>query len=256
MSAVLFAGCDSGPSGGDSDAPPVFSANVFLLDTEVFEGVGGKNRETGLNFIAAAIRVAPVSVILAAHTIIPSTIAQSAVQATPTLESGVWTWSRSIPAGDETFDFSLTAQVEPSQTTWKMFISSSGPYLGETYSNFQLFSGQTTNNGKTGSWELFYLIGGERTMVLEGSYNIPDDDTRQVSFRIPLTAQESAGDSVLYQADGLTRIFFWTQVQSGLEHEVRWNVHTEEGSILANNYRDGQLSCWDGFFDDAACVTF
>jgi hypothetical protein len=251
---VLIVGCDSGgDASGGEDAPPVFSSDAFSLDIELFQGVAGKDAETGLNFINAAARVGPVSAILAINTIIPSAITAAALQVTPTFNNGVWTWSRTVLSGGQTFNFTLTAQGTSSATSWKMNVSSDEMYLGENYSDFELFSGQTQNDGTSGFWDLFYNIDGTRTEVLSGSFNNPDDDTRQVTFRIPLSAAEGGGDTVLYQVDGISRAFFWTQSRAGLLHDIRWNSFTTEGSIDADNYRQGQLSCWDKFFDDASC---
>lgn len=248
----IITGCDSG-SDNDDAAPPVFSRGAFFLETELFSGVGGKNSQTGLNFISAAARVGSMTTILAVHTAIPGAITTAALQANPTFSDGIWTWTRTISHDDRSLEFSLTAKPGPAETEWAMTVSMDDQYLDESYSDYNLFTGLTKNNGSSGSWELYYKVGGIRTKVLTGSFNQPDEDTGQVTYRIPATAESGAGDTVLYQADGIQRSFFWTQVQASLTHDIRWNTHNSTGSIRSGNYRNGTLSCWDVYFDDAGC---
>ncbi len=249
---VFAAGCDS-QSSEESDGPDPLSVDVFSIETDLFEELGSKSGKSKFNFLGAAIRVWPVSIILRAHTVIPIAVTQAAFQSTPTFSDGVWTWSKTIVSGGQSFQFVLTGEPDGSNTDWTMFISSDNPYLGQSYDDFELFNGRTATDGSSGQWQLYYLVDGEPVNVLNASFNHPEADLKQLTFQIPETAAEHGGDSVFYQVDDLTRGFFWTQVNKGIVHDIVWNSFTNEGSIRATNHLDGSKGCWDKYFDDVGC---
>lgn len=252
----FFSGCDSESDLDTDDTLQPLSAEIFAVQTDLFASAGGKTGASKLNFLGAAIRVWPVTLILRASTIIPEAVAVAARQTTPTFSDGVWTWSRSVVVDNQSFDFSLSGKPVGSDIDWSMIITSDTPYLGQSYNDFELFSGRTAANGSSGSWQLSYLVSGESVNVLNAGFNRPDEDTRQLTFQIPQSAPENGGDTVLYQVDGLNRGFLWTQVNAGLFHDVKWNDFTKEGSIIATNHFGGTLGCWNQFFDDSSCTSF
>ena len=245
-------GCDS-ETEEDSGAPDPISVDIFSIETDLFSDLGGKSSESKFHFLGASIRVWPVSLILIANTIIPIAVSQAALQSTPTFSESVWTWSRSMNADGQSFEFVLTGEPDGANTNWSMFITSDGAYKGETYDNFELFSARVATEAGSGSWQLYYLLDGERVNVLNAFFNRPEAGIKQLTFQIPESASEHGGDSVLYQVDELSRGFLWTQVSAGIVHDVKWNSFTKEGSIKANNHLDGTKGCWNKNFDDVGC---
>lgn len=251
--AGIWSGCDSQTDDSVNDAPKELSSEIFALETSLFSPIGGKSAESGVNFFSAAIRVWPVSLILGANIVVPAAITQAALQVEPTFSAGVWTWSRTTLVDDHSFQFDLTGEPNGSSVDWSMIISASNPYLGQDYNAFELFRGTTSADGSSASWQLYYKVEGERTNVLNGSFNRSDDDSWQLTFQIPLSAPEHGGDSVSYNVDGLTRRFTWIQVGEGLVHNIVWNSFTKEGSIEADNFLSGTRACWDSYLDDTPC---
>ena len=250
-SAVVLFGCDS--QGGNEDDPPeLLSAEVFSLQTDLFEESAPKDPAAKINFAAAALRVWPVSAIIGANLIIPAVVTDAALGDKPEFVDGAWEWATSTLVNGSSIQFSLTARPDGSMLDWSMTISGSDPETDVTYDEFELFTARTTFGEQEGVWDLYYRINGVRTNVLEASFDL-GDDAKSITYSVPLTAAAHAGDSVHYESDGDARVFLWQQVDEGLTHEIRWNSATNEGSIEATNYNGGLVACWDPTFEDAPC---
>lgn len=248
---LSLAGCDSQE---DNTTPPdLFPAAAFTLQTDLFsQGLAPKDA-AGINFTAAALRVWPVSILLAANLVIPSALTTSALQVDPTQEDGTWVWVASAAVGAATASYTLSGTRRDGGTDWSMRVTMTGAGVQEPLNDFELFSARTTDNGASGSWDLFYPIEGTSTNVLSADYAVASATEKSITFNIPATAEENAGDSVEYAENGDTRTFDWQQVGASLQHVVRWNALDQSGSIAATNFNNGAEACWDANLDDTAC---
>jgi hypothetical protein len=251
-STVALFGCDS-QGGNDDDPPELLSAEVFSLQTDLFAESAPKDPAAKINFAAAVLRVWPVSAIIGANLIVPAAVTGAALEDTPEFVDGAWEWETSTLVDGSSIEFSLTARPDGSMLDWSMTISGSDPETGVTYDEFELYTARTTFGEQEGAWDLYYRINGVRTNVLEASFDL-GDDVKSITYSVPLSAAEHAGDSVYYESDGDGRLFLWQQVDEGLTHEIRWNAATNEGSIEATNYNGGLVACWDATFEDAPCA--
>ncbi len=253
-SGSLISGCDSQGDNGDNGTPPsLISEDAFALQVDLFQPGASKQIATKANFTAAVLRVWPVSVIISANLIVPVAVTVAALQDTPEFTDGAWRWETSVPVEDATVEFELSATPSGSNVDWSMKISAENPVLGQVYDAFELYTARTTVGEQLGTWKLYYKVGGVRTNVLDAGFAVTDDDTKSITYSIPVSAAENGGDSVLYETDGDARHFLWQQVDLGRDHDVEWNAVTNEGSITATNYSGGVKSCWDANFDDRAC---
>lgn len=249
---VSFSACDS--SNPDEDPPAVMPEAVFALPVDLFDQSASKTSSPpGINFTAAALRVWPVSAIIGANLIIPSLTTIQALDTTPVFEDNAWVWKATTTAEGVTVDFNLSATRNGATTLWSMKISSSSQLDGQTLDNFELFTAETSNSSTAGSWKLYYLINGSSTNVLDASYTHTSDTEKSITFSIPQTAAENAGDSVEYGENGSTRTFVWRQVAENITHDVTWDHNTAAGSISATNFNGGTMGCWDETLADTAC---
>lgn len=249
----IIPGCDNADT--EDDVPEVIPPEVFTLPVDLFDqSAAAKTGAPKINFTAAALRVWPVSLLMTANLIIPSVATSAALQADPVFQGDVWEWSSTANANGQSVGFVLSADRNGGSTDWRMRISMTDPVTSDELVDFELFTAQTSNNGQTGSWNLFYYLNGASQNVLDAEYVITSDTEKYITFSIPESAAQNAGDSVRYEENGDERTFIWQQVGQGISHTVTWNHVTKEGSIIATNYNNGELSCWDADFEDVACV--
>ena len=247
---LLLAGCDS-TGDPESTPPPVIPAEAFSLQTNLFNQNDGGKTSAGTHFTAAALRVWPVSVIISANLIIPVAVTAAALQAEPERDGVTWTWTSTTVANGREVTFSLAGTVQGPSIRWSMRVSYTDGTL--TLDNFELYTAVTNLDSRTGQWQLFYLIDGERRNVLNADFAVPDETQARIVYSIPNTAERNAGDSVAYEVDGDERVFDWQQVEEALNHLVIWNAATQIGSITATNYNNGDKACWDENLDNVAC---
>lgn len=255
VSGSLISGCDSQGDDGDNGTPPaLISENAFALQVDLFQPGSSKQIASKVNFAAAALRVWPVSILVSANLIVPVAVTAAALQDSPELVDGAWRWETTVLVADATVEFELSATPSGSNVDWSMKISAENPLLGQVYDTFELYTARTTVGEQVGTWKLYYKVGGVRTNVLDASFAVTEDDTKSITYSIPVTAAENGGDSVFYETDGDVRHFFWQQLDAGMNHDIEWNAATREGSITATNYNGGVKSCWDANFDDKQCT--
>ena len=252
------AGCDSQPANEDTP-PALISQEAFQLQTDLFGASSGKTLAK-LNFAAAALRVWPVSVILQANLIVPAVVTAAALEDEPELIDGTWVWSSDVVAqgnglaGATALNFRLEGRPVADGVDWSMMITASEPLNGQVYDAFELYTAHTSPGGLTGSWQLYYRIDGERRNVLNAAFTQSDSDEKSLTFSIPESADEHAGDWVRYEVEGDDRRFVWQQIEPDLTHDVRWNATSKTGSITASNYNGGTTLCWDAELEDSACA--
>ena len=250
--AIMFAGCDS-QSSDENDPPQLMPAEAFSLQTDIFAPSNGKT-QAKINFASAALRVWPVSVLLQAHLLIPAVVTAAALEAEPELVDGTWIWATTAEVNARLLTFSLTGDPVDDGVDWSLSISTDGPDGGQDFDEFTLLTGYTSPGGLTGSWQLYYPINGQRRNVLNAEYELRSDDDRELTFSIPETADDHAGDWVRYAVDGSMHSFEWHQSTLSIDHLVVWNADTKEGGILASNHNGGAPACWDAQLEDAPCL--
>jgi hypothetical protein len=251
--AAGTSGCDSQSNDGE-DAPEVLSSDVFSLETDLFGESAAKDPQQKANFVAAALRVWPVSIVVGANLIVPAAVTAAALEDTPEFVDGAWEWASTASVEGSDVGFNLYARPDGSYLDWSMVITGIDPETGDVYDSFELYSARTMFGEQTGGWDLYYRIDGARTNVLSADFDVNDSDgMTSVTYTVPSTAAEHAGDSVTYEVSGDSRRFVWHQIAESIDHEVTWNAVTHEGSILATNYNGGVMACWDATLEDAAC---
>ncbi len=251
FSFITLTGCDSN---SPEDSPPdLIPGEVFSLPVDLFSQSAGKAEQPSVNFTAAALRVWPVSLIISANLIIPSLTTLQALNAEPVFQDGVWQWTSSVQSGQQSVQFQLTADRIAGGTNWSMKISATD-FSGQELTDFELFTGHTSNNGETGSWQLFYPLNDLSDNVLNAAYTFESPTQKSIVFSIPETSSLGAGgDSIDYVENGEDRTFIWLQGAENITHTIIWNSMTHVGSITATNFNGGVMGCWDATLDDIDC---
>ena len=248
-----LAGCDN--SNPEDEAPQLIAPDLFEVDTNFFSTAptASAKVESKEHVINGALRVWPVSVVVSASLILPAAVTNAALQDEPEFVDGAWRWESTATFNANSVTFGLNAEPERNGHNWSAVLSYYDAGSQSQLDNFELYSGRTQNGGTEGNWSLYLPIEGVSTNVLNADFVRDSETDKSITFSIPATADENAGDSVTYTVDGDSRLFIWTQVGQGVTHTVEWNDATGEGSITATNYNGGQKACWDSNQDDIPC---
>lgn len=264
--ALTLAACDSaGPDDVEEDLPEdppeVVPPDAFDMDVDLFSGedpaaqqaMAAKNSEHA-HFTNAALRVWPVSVAVGAFLIVPTAVTGAALDADPAVNDGTWIWEATVDT-TEAMTFRLEGTPDGQHVDWRMYVTVPEPPQGDPLDDFELYTAETTLDGTSGAWTLFYPFDGEQTEVLNADFTVTDDDAKEITFHVPDTFDEYAGHTVYYAVDGPARTFEWTQGEGDAASTVlvTWDAETHAGSITAPNYNDGEPACWDAELVNVAC---
>ena len=227
-------------------------AEAFSLQTNLFNQDDAGKTSAGAHFVAAALRVWPVSLIIGANLVIPVAVTAAALEAEPVQAGNTWTWTSTTIADGQTVTFSLAGTVNGSAINWSMRVSYTDGQ--QSYDDFELYTAVTDLATESGTWQLDYDIDGQRRNVLIADFVVSGEDSATITYRVPDDADSNAGDSVMYHTNGNERVFDWKQVDEALDHLVTWDAATQTGSITATNYNNGEKACWDADLENAVCA--
>mgnify|MGYP001202534736 CR=1 FL=1 len=266
--ALIFAACDGTGTNADldvNDPPEVVPPEAFELGTDLFSDSNADAQNatkvgTGehAHFANAAFRAWPVSFALKVNLAVPAAVTAAALQANPVVEDGTWIWEATVDTTDHDHEMTFRLEGTPDGETifWRMNVTVPEPPLGEPLEDFELYTAETTLDGSSGTWTLYYPIEGEQTAVLNAEFTVTDDHAKEITFRVPDYGGEFAGQSVYYAVDGSTRTFEWTRIEEGVEKVVTvvWDAETKAGFIVAPGYNGGEKACWDADLVNTECV--
>lgn len=252
---VGLTGCDSTDTASE-DAPPVIEPAAFAIDTESFGGVSTTSApattapaKAGSNFIRASASVGIVSTIVGVNLLIPNAVTAAALSADPFVDEGTWVWesTTSFTGADgveKTATFRLEGTPDGEFIDWEMIVSGVDSPNGGTLDGFVLYTAQTALDGSEGSWNLFYLIDGTRTNVLDARFDVDGESTKDLLFEVPDGVGEAGGDDVSYSLQGEQRAFEYTKASPAERIVVNWDAETKAGSVTATGYNNGERACW------------
>jgi hypothetical protein len=251
---IVAPGCDSsGPEPGDQ--PTLFPGDVFSLETDLFNATAEAKDafNPGINFASAALRVWPVSFIIAVNLVIPTVVTAAALQADPRPEEGQWVWTSSANHDGTAVTFSLAARPISGGHAWTSTVSFFDEANQIVLEDFVLFTGQTFDNGTRGNWQLFYPDqNGQSRNIINATFTRSSMTDKSITFTVSPELEAGGGDTITHTVDGDTRTFTWVEFDSGATHVVTWDHMTHEGSITSTSFNDGVQACWDADLNNAS----
>ena len=249
VALVALSACDS-TAGGGGTAPTPPPASAFALDGDFPEP--SARVAVGAHFLNAAGRFGGVSLVVGANLVIPSAITDAVTDVEPFVEDGTWVWETTARVQSADVTFRLEGTPAGRDVDWRLRLTSVDGGTGQIADDFDLYTATTSLDGKTGSWDLNYLIDGVPTRVLTAEYEVRAEDDREATFRVP-EGREAGGSSVLYRVDGDARVFDWLAQPGAVRTWVQWDQETRLGFIEADDYNGGARACWNATLDDVAC---
>lgn len=253
--AVAAVGCDSSNPDDDDDPPSLIASGAFNLDAGFPDPPTSAQGGTYANYFQGSARVALVSLAIGTHLVVPKAATAAAAAAQPFVEGGTWIWSNTVPINGSNVTFRLEGTPDGTTVDWRMRITAAD-IAGQAYDEFVLYEAETALNGRSGSWQLYYRIDGERTRVLDADFTATGSTAGELTFSVPESNPnpDARGASVTYEADGDARLFDWREATAGQTHLVMWSESTHAGSVTAWNYNGGARACWDATLQDTACT--
>ena len=249
--AVALVACDSSSANFEDQAPPALPAAAFQLNADAFpdEARAGADASAarlaaGENYLNAAARVGIVSTVVGLNLALPAEATRRVTRDAPTVEDGVWTWTRTTDVLGTLVDLELTARADGSEIDWRLTSAVDGE------DPFTYYTATTDLEGETGSWRLFNPDADGP--VLEAAFDVRDLDDREVTFRVPQD-RDRGGSEVLYRTDDGEQTFDFLNQPEGDRALIVWDLDTDEGSITADAYNGGERACWNSALEDVDC---
>jgi hypothetical protein len=209
--------------------------------------------QVGGNFLAAFVVVTVFNAAVIVALTIPAAAIAAALSVDPTFESdGKFHWNFSYPENNPTLALELTAEVGLQGVVWEMFVTSQthSPPLN----NFRWFDGESELDGESGTWQFYDDRQPSQTIpttLIEWEFVSESD--RTLTFNNVHQGMPGFGDVLRYQVAGEDVSMLFVQASTSDSVNISWNMTTEEGFIIAPEYRNGEKSCWDSNQNDVDC---
>lgn len=244
---VLSVGCDGNNS---NETPSLLPAAAFSLRTDLFASIPAG---AGNHFAATVERLRPVSDGFREHLDRAATVSIASERLTPTRTGDDYVWQGTADHRGVSTEFELLATpVSRDITDWFMNVSYEDG--SSTLEDFEIVRARTLTNGTLGEWNHYAMIDGVRTMIMRGEYGAVGVD-RFVGLTVPDSVNLAiAGDSLEYSefTNNIRELLLFSR-SSEEGFVVHWDEGSNEGWLVATDYREAEQSCWDSSLADTEC---
>lgn len=250
----VFAGCDSVTPEAEPDAPDTIPSQAFALNMDMFKEnqVVGKSEQGFANWINAAFRTAAAVKIADTILEVPLTLTEAIQQVPPVFNDNAFVWSYEEVENGQTSSIALKAQIETNFIDWSMKVTGVDEEQNLTFENFLLYRAKTFTDTEQGNFSVYFPTENGSLHVMDGTYNVESESKHTLSFTIPEGVDEIGGIEAVFTQD-VDQIMLDLTDAEGQKHLIEWNETTHKGSITADDYNNGEKSCWDETLRDVAC---
>lgn len=197
------------------------------------------------NYNAGRAVATVVGVAITLNSAAPAWAFQGAFGATPVKQvDGSWSWSYSLSYGAAMYSLVLNGMPSGEGVNWTMRVSTVG--VTQNVTDFLWYSGQTTNGGASGHWQLYDIAAPSVPVpTVRADWVRTSADNRSAMWRNNRVGSPGYGDTLVYlqNEDDISMTF--TPSATSVQSFVRWNVDTTAGSVRVPLYNQGQEACWD-----------
>jgi hypothetical protein len=254
MLLCFVAACDSVEPSPEPQAPQVIPEAAFDMDLRLFDNGPGKQGTRGTNFLAAAIRVLVVNTGIYSVLHVPAQVTAWAQEVEPVWDGEAFVWAADTLVDGQKEGFSLTARPDGNAILWEMRVSGYDEHNDVRFEDFLLYDARTGLETNEGTFNIQYPTKEGSLRVLEGAYEVVDEETdATIRFTIPTDVPEVGGMKATYRQEGVWFTLDFTEPDPTHRHLMRWNVETNEGSIKAYDYNNGEEACWDAGLQNTDC---
>ena len=258
---LLLTGCDAASVSEDTTAPAVLPAEAFALDLNIFQSAeaskmagyeAGEHTQHSSHYIAAVWRVSIATLITGSILFYPAILTEAVQHVEPVIQDDAYVWAADTLINGQRHGVELRARLIGDDVDWNLFVSGVDEESGMYFENFLLYNARTGITSEMGTFDVFFPVNGGSQQVMDGSYAVTSEQTHTLSFSIPEGVEDLGGASATYEVDGIYVTMELTGAE-GDRHVVEWNEETNEGSLTADDYNEGQKSCWNTNYANVDC---
>lgn len=108
----------------EEDTPPeLIPPQAFQLDTELFKQRRSGTATIDPNFMAAVMRVWPISTHLEPHLVMPAILTRAALDTKPHVQGGAWVWAGTARVYGRPVAYTLTGRPTGSEVDWTLEVN-------------------------------------------------------------------------------------------------------------------------------------
>ncbi len=255
LGALVWAGCDTvEPATDEPVAPEVLPEEAFSMNLNFFDQdqPAGKSGAAPSHYLAAVLRVSVATVITGSILYHPAVLTAAVQQVDPVFSDGAYVWAADTLIDGRVHGVVLEARVNGEEVLWEMEVSGIDDETGTYLEDFLLYEAQTGILTEEGTFQIYFPIEGISQQVMDGSYSVTADDIHTLIFTIPRGVEDVGGSSAVYEHNG-NRITIDLTGPEGSRHLVEWDTETNEGSLTADDYNNGEQACWNASKVNVAC---
>ncbi len=252
---LVFTGCDTvDPQSETPEAPAVIPEEAFALNLGVFEQEtpANKNGANYANWLNATIRAGVAVQITHAILEVPYELTKAVQHVPPVYNENAFVWSTETIIEDQVHSINLKAQNADNFIDWQMKVTGVVEETGVSFENFLLYSARTYKDVNEGTFQVYFPVESGSQQVMDGSYNVVDENEHTLTFSIPAGVEDIGGSSAIFKHLNDQITLDLTGPQGGL-HLIEWNETTGAGSLTADDYNNGEQACWDETLKNAPC---
>jgi hypothetical protein len=251
---LFIAACDSVESQQEPVAPAAVPEAAFDMDLSLFNAGASKEGSQGTNFLSAAIRVLIVNTGIYSILYIPAQVTAAAQEVEPIWNGEVFIWAADTLVNGQKEGFQLTARPDGNAILWEMEVTGYDDRNDVRFEDFLLYEARTGLSSNEGTFSIIFPTENGPVRLLDGTYAIVDEASDStIRFSVPANVPEIGGMKATYRQEGVWFTLDFTEPDPAKRHIMRWNTETNEGSVTAYDYNNGEEACWDAALQNIDC---
>ncbi|MFK7843708.1 MAG: hypothetical protein AB8G77_00300 [Rhodothermales bacterium] len=252
---ITFTGCDTvDPKTEDQQAPAVIPQEAFALNLDIFqqETPANKNSAAYTNWLSATVRAGVATYIGQAILEVPFELTAAIQHVPPVYNENAFVWAADTLVDGQLYGIALKAQIADNFVDWQMKVTGVVDETGVTFENFLLYSARTYTDADEGTFQVYFPTEAGSQQVMDGAYEINDEAGQTLSFNIPQDVEEIGGTAAIVNHYNDQVTLDLTGPHGG-KHFIEWDTVTGAGSLIADDYNNGEKACWDETLQNVEC---
>ncbi|MCP4293186.1 MAG: hypothetical protein GY780_15285 [bacterium] len=250
--ALNLNGCsetNTEPDAPYANTPPALPDSEQLkFDFSFFDQANKLEKSDGqhAHFVNAYLRTVVLDAIARLVLAAPVDVFSNAINTTPVVEAdGTWLWTYDWDLHNQRVHVYLRGLPVDDSVQWELSLSPADDSYEVLW-----FSGNTSENGNQGRWVFHDLNQDDRPVSGEILWSSSSNGNY---LEFVSLEEDSYGNRLTFHDNDPNFSIEFTLGTGGELGYIRWNA-AGEGSMLVDDYNDGEEACWDVFQVNTQCV--
>ncbi|MEM8486095.1 MAG: hypothetical protein AAF564_11135 [Bacteroidota bacterium] len=252
---LTFTGCDTVDTGNEEPVAPAvipeaaFAMNLSSVDQDES---ASKQGDAFSHWFNAAVRASIATHVAYAILHVPVEMTAAVQGVEPVYNGTAWVWTAETMIEGQRNAIDLRARPNGNAVEWDMKISGVIEETGQYLENFLLYTAVTQTDAQQGTFQVYFPTESGSQKVLDGSYNIDEATGETLAFDIPADVEDIGGASAIFNHND-DYVTLDLMGPEGGNHLIEWDELTNAGALTADDYNNGEKSCWDTDLKNTAC---